>query len=166
MSGPAGHSQQGQSSPGKVHRAFPGASRTGSLGRQLETEEIRYPRLLERKLAEEASRPMLAGNKLYQFTSLPLSTRYKQVLVRSGQTDQWKRKEVEDFRVRGLVLKTSRKWEGGERGKQAGGQRGDIGAGKRILGRRPSKCKGPGVRMSMMGGGPSWRGQGGQAAHQ
>ena len=36
----------------------------------------------------------------------------------------------------------------------AGGQGGDTGAGRSTLGRRPSECKGPGVRVSMTVGGP------------
>ena len=50
---------------------MPGASRMGDLGRQLETEGAHHPRVLERRLAGEASRPMLAGDKLCRLMSLP-----------------------------------------------------------------------------------------------
>ena len=48
----------------------------------------------------------------------------------------------------------------------AGGQGGDTGAGRSTLGRTPSECKGPGVRVSMtVGGGQCEREHGDRPGH-
>lgn len=115
----------------------------GDMGRLL-------PKGAGKQVGKEASR---AGDELCGIKCSPTSIKRFWCASRSRLA------EAEDFRVRGAVQKTSRKW-----GRDGAGDQGDYtGAEKSTPGRRSSECKSPGVRVSMAGGGAVWRGIAGQA---
>lgn len=145
-------------SPGRVCQALLRASRTGSLAwRHREPVAQGYW-----KGGHRGSKQALDG----QGQALPLQVLAHSINrswctsgTRLGREGGELRKEAEDFRVRRAVQEMRGVGGGG----RAGGQGGDTGAGKNTPGVRPSECKGPGVKVSMIGEDQRGGGQGGQA---
>ena len=118
---------------GRVHQALPGACKTGGPNRQLEIWGACQTRVLERGLAGKPAGP---GRNSVAHCSL---INIKRSWGTPGP---------------GWAVPCRKQAGNGAGAGGAGGQGGDPGAGRSTLGRRPSQCKGPGVGVSMTGGGP------------
>lgn len=125
--------------PGRVH------GDTGSL----------LPEGAGKEAAKEASRPLLAGMNSASSGAPP---QHKQVLLLQAMGQAVNKGRRLRIPEKEAMQKRSRKWRGEAGQGRADGQGGDTRDGKSTPGGKTNKYKGPGVKVSVLWGGPAWRG--------